>query len=746
MKLIVTHILLFFFTIQILSAQQDDGVVALDLPIRNSLTYNRFIINPTFSFVREQNKYITIYNKRQWSPFDDAPQTILGNYAGRFKENIGAGISVFQQNFGILTTFGGLLNFSYNAVLDRDSNLTFGLNLGAYQSGINNGKIITNFPEDPSLNNIPSNFLLTINPGINYGTEFLDFGVSVNNVVLYNINTSQLIQENPKQGIQGHFMYTGYINANSFFDESRVTGLVRATIEEESTIVSAAAMLTVPKGIWVQLGYNTLYGASGGIGLNITKQIGIEYNYEKSIGNLIDFGSSHEITLAYKFKNNNYFDYSRDDDIGALFPEGKNSKPKIVANNTKAAEKARQEAEKIAKQKEEEEVITQLEEDERYKAQKEAEAARKAKADALAKEEEADKLKQEEEARKAQEAADKLKQEEEARKAQEEADKLKQEEEARKAQEEADRLKQEEEAAFLNPKDDTGKSITTIINQTDDFKSQQNELLTKLNESLNTKDRTLQDLKNQNNLSDQGVVSVPGSFEELRAKNNAIKEGNNDLKLRQAELDKIIADREAKIKELEELYKKRKKERKNDDSNDYYKKSIASLKKDQLSAERFRQNLLSRLNAIEIATEIEKKKRIKRATFNDDDARYEQDREQLRIIKQATPVSDEPILAEDFDAGETQSDGIAVVRNIPKVEEGYYIIIAVHSDVSKRDDFLRKAVASGVSNIDFFFDLNTSKYYIYYQKFSFIGDAKEAVKQKGTKPYNNNMGIIKVQN
>ena len=32
-------------------------------------------------------------------------------------------------------------------------------------------------------------------------------------------------------------------------------------------------MLTVPKGIWAQVGYNAVYGVSGGIGLNITPQI-----------------------------------------------------------------------------------------------------------------------------------------------------------------------------------------------------------------------------------------------------------------------------------------------------------------------------------------------------------------------------------------------------------------------------------------------------------------------------------------
>src|SRR5690606_4471562 len=206
----------------------------------------------------------------------------LAGYSGRFAENIGAGVGLFQQNYGVLTTFGGILNFAYNARLKRDSNLTFGLNLGVYKSGLNTGKVVTNF-SDPSLDNVPSHLLLTVNPGINYGTEFMDFGVSINNLVLYNVQSSELLKDDPRQTLQAHIMYTGYIYSGGFFDESKFSGLLRSEFGTDNTTISGIAMLTVPKGIWGQVGYNTLYGASAGIGLNITKQIAIEYNFEKAV-------------------------------------------------------------------------------------------------------------------------------------------------------------------------------------------------------------------------------------------------------------------------------------------------------------------------------------------------------------------------------------------------------------------------------------------------------------------------------
>jgi type IX secretion system PorP/SprF family membrane protein len=218
MKKILLFITLFYGFSNALYSQQtasEDGVVSFSLPIRNSLKFNRYLINPTFSFVRESNPYVSFYNKRQYVQFDDAPNTYLFNYSGRFRENEAFAFGLFQQNYGVFTVFGGVANFAHNIVLQEDSNLTFGLNVGAYQSGLNKGKIITNDPNLP-IDNIQSNTLLTVNPGINYGTAFLDFGLSVNNLVLYNFG-SGMVKDDPERAIELHAMYTGYIDSYGFF-------------------------------------------------------------------------------------------------------------------------------------------------------------------------------------------------------------------------------------------------------------------------------------------------------------------------------------------------------------------------------------------------------------------------------------------------------------------------------------------------------------------------------------------------
>ncbi|WP_111682581.1 PorP/SprF family type IX secretion system membrane protein [Winogradskyella tangerina] len=875
MKAPLLILIVYFCSLQMVFAQQDDGVVSFDLPVRNSLVFNRYAINPTFTFVREQNKFISFNNKREWIQFDNAPETFIGSYSGRFSENIGAGIAAFQQNYGVLTTFGGLLNFAYNVKLNTDSNLTFGLNVGAYSSGVNTSNIVTNF-DDPSLQNVPSNFLMTVNPGINYGTKFLDFGVSFNNLVLYNFESSEMIQDDPRQGIQAHVMHTGYFNGRGFFKDTKFTGILMSEFQQDETIISGIASLNVPKGLWFQVGYNNRFGVSGGVGLNITKNIALEYNVEKAIGELVEFGPSHEITLAYRIISKKRYDYSGDEEVSGLFSRKRNrpiveateeelagireraaerrAKAKqlreaeaqakkdaeanaIAAAEEKAkkeeAERAQREAEakkakELADQKAKEEAEQKAKEqaearakqlaEQKAKEQAEAEAQAKALAEQKAKEEAAERARQLAEQKAKEEADRKAKEEAEARaralaeqkakeeaeeqarllaeqkakeeaaeqarllaeqKAKEEAEeqarllaeqkaKEEAEEQARllaeqKAQEEAERKAKEEaeaqaklqaeqqakeaaeaeakakEELIANPKDEIGKTIATLTEDAEKSTRTQKRLLEEFESIVDIKDEDLKDLKEENDLSDQGIAVQPKPFKSVTAENNKLASIKSNL-------DEVIDAQSKKIDSLRTLYEERFKTTELDEVTVYYRKKIEALSNEQAEAIVLRDRLDARLETIRIATEFEKRRRIKRAAYDNEADRYAQDRAMLQNIKRTTKPVGTPYTEADFDFGENQGENIKILKNVSNTESGYYLIIAVHSDISKRNEFLTKVVASGRANVDFFYDVSTSKYYIYYSKFDSIRAANKAMEAKGDRPYNVNMSLVKIEN
>jgi len=809
-------IILFFCFIQFTYSQEENGIVAFDIPVRNSLTFNRYLQHPAFSFVREQNKYITLTNKRELVQVEDAPQTYLFNYSGRFRENIGAGIGLFQQNYGVLTTFGGVVNFAYNARLEEDSNLTLGINIGAYQSSLNNGKVVTNFP-DPALDNVPSNFLLSVHPGINYGTGFMDFGVSFKNAVVYNFETSGLLEDNPKQGIQGHIMYTGYLGGYGFFGDSRFTALANSEFQKETSIFSGVFMITVPKGVWAQVGYNSLYGASGGLGINITPQIAVEYNYEKPFMGLSNLGSAHEITIAYRFKNDNYYDYSRDDELAGLFTKEKKKtfntkktatkkpesptviakvepetttvdkeaesklnveeeariaaeeKAKIAAEEQArlateeqariaaeeqariaAEEKARLAAEEKARLAAEEKARIAAEEQERLAAEEKARLAAEEKA-RIADEEKA-RIAAEEQARLAAEENTRIAAEEQARLAAEEQARIAAEEQARLASEEKARIAAEEQARLAaeknanenlikNPKDEIGINISALAEETDASSLAQTQLLEKLETAVANKEKDLKDLKEENDLSEQNIYVAPKPFKSISEENKAIE----TIKIN---LDTIIIRQKKKITQLESLLAERIKtvNNPNDATNLYYQKELATLKVEQDKAIRTRASLMSSLEQIAIATDFERKRRIKRAGYDNDQDRYVKDRNTLNILKQSVSVLETEPTTNDFDYGEKRNNNIQIIKNVKNTESAYYLVLAVHSSVSKRDDFITQVLESGYRDVDFFFDVNTSEYYIYSKKFYSIEEANAAIKAKENKAYNENISIIKIEN
>ena len=195
---------------------------------------------------------------------------------------------------------GGLINYARNVVINDESNFTFGLNIGIYKSGINTSKIITN-SVDPLLNNFANSSVLSINPGINYGAGQIDFGVTANNLVLYNFSDSKTVAGDPEKSFQGHFMFTGYVENGGFFDESKFTTLIRGENKKVKTAISGLLAFEMPSIGWLQAGYSNINGASAGVGFNILRKFSIGYNYEKTLGDASSLGIAHEFSIAYTF-------------------------------------------------------------------------------------------------------------------------------------------------------------------------------------------------------------------------------------------------------------------------------------------------------------------------------------------------------------------------------------------------------------------------------------------------------------
>ncbi len=308
-------VILFCSTFYKVNSQEENstlGVLPTDIPTHNLVKYNRFYFNPTFSLVRETKRSLNVYNKIQWASFNDNPQTYLINYTTNFDEKTGVSIGLHQQNEGIYRYFGGVANFAYALELNRDMNFTFGLNLGFSQSGIksnidsatavvlNNGVQVS----DPVILNYENSSVFLLTPGINFNYLDFDIGVSVGNLVAYNLSASELATDNI--AYSGHIMYTRNLESRrrsrGSDSDKLIRGMAYANMLPDADLrYGANIILEYPSLGWAQAGYNSFYGASVGIGANINKSISVGYTYETGFGDTSNFGATHEVGLAYNF-------------------------------------------------------------------------------------------------------------------------------------------------------------------------------------------------------------------------------------------------------------------------------------------------------------------------------------------------------------------------------------------------------------------------------------------------------------
>jgi hypothetical protein len=101
---------------------------------------------------------------------------------------------------------------------------------------------------------------------------------------------------------------------------------------------------------------------------------------------------------------------------------------------------------------------------------------------------------------------------------------------------------------------------------------------------------------------------------------------------------------------------------------------------------------------------------------------------------------------EDFDFGEERSNNIQILKNVENTDNAYYIVLAVHGNIIDRDEFVKKVIASGYPNVNFFYDINTSKYYIYSDKTTSLQSANEKLDNQNNASYESRISIIKIEN
>ena len=313
----ITVLFLAFVALTSLSvhAQEGDPFLPYRVAPQNLLKFNRFLINPTFSTVREDKSYINLLHRNQSVQFQDNDQTYFLSYSGRIGDRSGLGLSLYSQRVGPVSNIGVLANYAYGVKLSDKSNFTFGGNLAYYSTGLNRTNIDVIDLNDFRLNGTEDSNVISFQPGFNISYGRFDFGAFAENLFEYNLKTSESLTEFAEKTYSAHLQYTyPFSNDTGIFESARLMPLARVKLSgqnnltgeiEQNVTLGGSLVLDLPKVGWLQGGYDNLYGASAGAGFNINRRLSLGYTVEKGFGtDLNNLGVTHEISFAYSFTPN----------------------------------------------------------------------------------------------------------------------------------------------------------------------------------------------------------------------------------------------------------------------------------------------------------------------------------------------------------------------------------------------------------------------------------------------------------
>ncbi len=311
----------------------------------NQLFFNRYLINPTFSLVRENKSYLNILHRNQYATFDDNSQNYFLGFSNMLNENTAIGIGVYSQWAGVVQEFGFNANYATAVKLGDNSKLTFGTNVTYFNQGLDKNRVVIS-ETDPEIAESRKESKIAVQPGINLSIGNFDFGLYAEDLLRYNQTTDEFLTNLSTRSVKASLQYTHMFNAGrGLFENARLMPLGQVGKNEDGSIYYLGSLLLdLPNYGWLQTTIDQEYGMSAGVGFNFSKRMSLGYLIEKDLSqNESNLGWNHEVSLAYKFKDEDMSitiaDRSNDSKIDAIVRNYEEQIADLISERDKANRK-----------------------------------------------------------------------------------------------------------------------------------------------------------------------------------------------------------------------------------------------------------------------------------------------------------------------------------------------------------------------------------------------------------------------
>lgn len=154
-------------------------------PFGASFFQNQYLLNPAMSGLADELKLNAGY-RHEWSSISNAPnnQYLTGDY--KFRDKVGLGLKITNDNAGALRTTTAMAAFSYHVpVMGEHKSMHFGISAGAVNRAIDQSKLNGDVDDPLVLNYNEKNTRFDADFGVAYTDERITVQAAFPNLVSY---------------------------------------------------------------------------------------------------------------------------------------------------------------------------------------------------------------------------------------------------------------------------------------------------------------------------------------------------------------------------------------------------------------------------------------------------------------------------------------------------------------------------------------------------------------------------------
>jgi type IX secretion system PorP/SprF family membrane protein len=347
---------------------------------------NPYLYNPSYVGIDGQTALSLTYRK-QWMTVDGAPAIANLSLQTALSARAGFGLSITNDDRGLLNNSSVLLTFGYNIALAEHAFVRFGISGGGTWNSVDMSKL-ESMNDDPALGNVlDNNAALTGNAGISFHIKTFQLGASMPTMFAPSYlseDAFSITEIKPFQSIIVNASNRFYFGDDKHVFEPYALYRINADLPPQFEV---AGVIHLNHTVWLGGSYKEDFGISalGGIKVKNSLAIGASYSLQNSGANELNspsFEVSLNLLLGKRRKDAPVYSFVNTEKVKEKKPVVRKSSSELIAEKRKVEEEARKkQLEEQARIKKEEDEAKKRVEDLQQKArEEEAQRAREAEA------------------------------------------------------------------------------------------------------------------------------------------------------------------------------------------------------------------------------------------------------------------------------------------------------------------------------------------------------------------------------